>query len=109
MEPTAKQVLDAVLIAQDRITAMHGQALRTEDVSAAVADGIRTAVSDPNLWASAVVAMQTHAKAEAGGWLIGMVKAALSKALLFGVVGLAVYSIGGWAALAALFKTTTTP
>jgi hypothetical protein len=108
-EPSAKAVMDEVLRAQDQIASMQGQALQADDVQQAVANGIRDAVSDPALWAAAVVAMQTHAKSEAGGWLINLIKAALSKVLLFGTVGLAVYSIGGWSALAAFFQTTHRP
>ncbi len=80
-----------------------------EVVRDAVAEGIRVAVSDPKLWADALRAMQTHAQTEAGGWMFGWLKAIASKALLFTVVGLGVYAIGGWSALAALFKTTTPP
>jgi hypothetical protein len=108
-EPSAKEVMEEVLRVQDQIVSVQGQALQPEDVSGAVADGIRAAVSDPAMWAAAVEAMQTHAKTEAGGWLLRVIKGALSKALLFAVVGLAVYSIGGWSALASLFKTTQHP
>lgn len=80
-----------------------------EIVRDAVAEGIRVAVSDPKLWADALRAMQTHAQTEAGGWMFGWLRAIASKALLFAVVGLGVYAIGGWTALTALFKTTTPP
>lgn len=75
----------------------------------AVAEGIRIAVSDPRLWSDALAAMQAHAQQQAGGWLLGWVKALISKALLFVVIGLGVYALGGWGALAAFFKTTTPP
>lgn len=108
-EPSAREVLDAVLIAQDQLASVQGEAMRPEDVRSAVSQGIHDAVSNPALWAAAVQAMQSHAKTEAGGWLIGMVKAALSKVFLFGAVVLAVYSIGGWSALASLFRSTHQP
>jgi len=108
-EPSAKQVLDAVLTVQDQIAGVQGEQLQAQDVQAAVAKGIKDAVSDPALWAAAAVAMQSHAKQEAGGWLLGMLRGLLSKALFFALLGLAVYSVGGWAALAALFKTTSAP
>ena len=71
----------------------------------AVSEGIRDAVSDPELWAAAIVAIQKHAKAEAGGWLFGGVRMALSKLAWFAVIGLAVYLLGGWSALVAFFKS----
>lgn len=108
-EPSAQDILSAVLIAQDRIVAVEGKALHPEDVRQAVAQGIKDAVSDPQLWAAAVVAMQSHAQNQAGGWLLGVLKATFSKLLLFFAVGLAVYSIGGWSALASLFKTSPPP
>jgi len=75
----------------------------------AVADGIRAAVSDPALWGEALSAMQAHAQQQAGGWLFGWLRMLASKALLFVVVGLGVYALGGWSALAAFFKTTAPP
>lgn len=71
---------------------------------AAVAEGIRDAVSDPQLWAAAIVAIQQHAKAEAGGWLFGGIRAALSRLAWVLVIGLSVYLLGGWSALVAFFK-----
>lgn len=108
-DTTAKQVLEAVLRVQDQVVDVRGEALQAETVRDAVAQGIKLAVSDPKLWASALKAMQTHAQTEAGGWMFGWIKALASKALLFLVIGLGVYAVGGWTALAALFKSATPP
>lgn len=80
------------------------QPLTTENLSAAVSQGLRDAISDPAFWKAASEAMQQHAKSEAGGWLIGSIRAVISKAVLFLLAGLLVYSVGGWSALVALFK-----
>ena len=104
MQPTAEQILAEVLRVQDQVTEARGEAVTAEAMKTAVADGIRVAVSDPKLWASALEAMQRHAQTEAGGWLLSWIKGLFSKVLLFCVLGAAVYSLGGWSALAALFK-----
>lgn len=108
-EPNAADILQAVLVLQDRVTEVRGEAMHPDAVRQAVAAGIRDAVSDPKLWTAAVEAMQSQAQSKAGGWLLGMLRAAFSKMFLFLAVGLAVYAVGGWGALAALFKTTHQP
>jgi hypothetical protein len=80
------------------------QPVTVEAMRKAVAQGIHDAVSNPELWAAAVAAMQAKAKTEAGGWLIGSVKAAISKLAWLLMIGLGVYLIGGWTALVSLFK-----
>lgn len=71
----------------------------------AVAAGIREAVSDPELWSQMLKAVQQHAQQEAGGWLFGGIKAALSKLSWFVVIGVAVYLLGGWTGLVAVLKS----
>jgi hypothetical protein len=77
-----------------------------ELVAEATADGIKRAVSDPALWAAASEGMRMHAANEAGGWLLSGVKAMLSRVMWVALIGLAVYMVGGWTALAALFKSS---
>lgn len=79
--------------------------MRPEIIKTAVADGIKTALSDPAMWAAAMRAMQHHAQTEAGGWLFGGLKALASRIAWFLVIGLGIYLIGGWSALVAFFKT----
>lgn len=71
----------------------------------AVSAGIREAVSDPELWSQMLRAVQQHAQQEAGGWLFGGLKAALSKLAWFVVIGLGIYLMGGWTGLAAFLKS----
>lgn len=78
--------------------------ITTDNLSAAVAQGLREAISDPSFWKAASEAMQQHAKSEAGGWLLGSVRALLSKLFLFLLAGMLIYSVGGWSALLAFFK-----
>ena len=79
--------------------------MRPDVIKHAVADGIKTALSDPQMWAAAMRAMQHHAQTEAGGWLFGGLKAVISRAAWVVVIGMGIYLIGGWSALAAFFKT----
>ena len=80
----------------------------TEDkLREAVAQGIREAVSDPELWSQMLKAVRAHAEQEAGGWLFGGLKVALSKLAWIAVLGTGIYLLGGWTALVAFFKSGT--
>ena len=102
---SAKQVLDAVHNAQDQIANIQGRTLTSEQIATAVAHGIAQAVSDPAVWSAAIVAVQSRAKSEAGGWLFGGIKAIGSKVAWVLLIGMGIYFVGGWAALAAFLKT----
>ena len=104
MEPSAQKILDEVLRTQEHVIDIRGEAVTAQAMKTAVADGIREAVSDPELWTAALGAMQKRAQTEAGGWLFAWVKGLASKFMLFCLFGAAVYSLGGWTALAGLFK-----
>ncbi len=106
-EPTAAEILREVLRLQDQVTDGRGEALHAEQLTAAVTSGIRAAVSDPALWAAAMAAIQTKAASETGGWLLGGLRTALSKAAWVFVIGLGVYLVGGWGAIVALVKGGT--
>lgn len=80
--------------------------LSPDEIRIAVADGIREAMRDPQLWASVLAALQLHAQSQAGGWLFGGLRAVLSKVAWLLTIGMAVYLVGGWSALASLFKAT---
>ena len=109
MEPTASQLLMAIHAASDEITALRGAQLTRQDVTEAIKEGIRSATSDPEVWSGTILAIQAHARAEAGGWLFGGIRAVLSKIGWILLVGGAVYLIGGWAGLAALWKAGMRP
>lgn len=103
-EPTESDILREVLRLQDQVTDGRGEALHAEQLSAAVRDGIRAAVSDPQMWAAAMAAIQNKASVEAGGWLFGGLRTILSRAAWVVVIGMGVYLVGGWGALAAMVK-----
>lgn len=106
MEPTTKEVLDAVHTVDDKVTAIEADHLRGEQLSAAVAAGIRAAVSDPEFWTAAAAAMRLRAQQEAGGWVLGGARAVLSRIAWLLAIGAGVYALGGWGALVAYIKTT---
>lgn len=95
----------------DKLGAMHEQlaevaaASSPANLQAAVASGIREAATDPELWASIMTAVRTQAQQEAGGWLLGGIKAVFNRLALLVVVGMGVYLLGGWSALVAIFKS----
>jgi hypothetical protein len=104
-EPNASTILAEVLRLQDQVADTRGEALTPEAVRVAIEHGIRAAVSDPALWSAAIRAMQAHAATEAGGWLFSGIGAALSKIAWAVIIGLAIYMVGGWTALAAFVKS----
>lgn len=78
-----------------------------EVMSKAVADGIRAAVSDPEMWSAAGDAMQKRAVSATGSLVLDGLKAGVRKALLIGMVAGGLYVVGGWSALAAAWKAFT--
>lgn len=74
-----------------------------------MAQGIVAAVSSPATWEAAQRAMQTRAQAAAGGWLLGSLRFVFDKLLWAGLALLAVYSLGGWPAIAAVLKLKAAP
>lgn len=73
-------------------------------IRAAVAEGIRDAVSDPALWDAAGKAMREQAQSAAGGWLLGGVRVLLTRAAWALAIVAGIYALGGWTAVAAFFK-----
>jgi hypothetical protein len=96
-EPTHAQILDALRAAGER-------AATPEQLAEAVRAGLHAAASDPHLWTAVSNAIAQHARSEAGGWLLGGMRKFVSKMIWFVLFGSAVYMVGGWSALAALFK-----
>jgi len=86
----------------DELEAMRK--LMCAQVSVAIEEGIMRAVSNPELWKQASAAIQLQAKQRAGGWLLGTIGAMFSKAGLF-IMGLvALYTLGGPGAVLAAVK-----
>ena len=73
-------------------------------ITEAVAAGIRQAVSDPAMWDAAGKAMREQAQSAAGGWLIGGVRALITRLAWVVAILVGVYLLGGWGAVVALVK-----
>jgi hypothetical protein len=101
-EPTRRTLLDAIHRTQE--IAARAEPLTPEAVTAAVEQGFIRAVSNPALWAAAYAAAQKSAQAEAGGWVLGGVKALLRRMGWLMVLGAAIYAVGGWAGLLGYLK-----
>ena len=108
-DATAGEIMAAVLHTQDMVAGVHGEALTPAAVREAVRQGVTAAVSDPAMWTAAIEAIQSHAQQQAGGWLLGGIKAAASKLAWGFMIGLSIYLLGGWTAVVSFFKTASTP
>lgn len=91
-------------LVMERIDDVAKAALTPQHVATAVRDGIAAALADPATWAAAAGGVRASTEHHAGQWMVGAVGALLRKALFFIAAGLLVYSIGGWAALTAVWK-----
>jgi len=78
--------------------------LRVE-LTAALQQGLISAASDPDTWAAMVRGARSATERRAGRWVLGSVWAVTRKGLLLLALGMSIYSVGGWTALAALFKS----
>ncbi len=78
-------------------------------VRTAVAEGIRDVLKDPEaldaFWGSAYDRLQDTATKHTGRLVIGGVRAAVVKGSMFMLLGLIVYSVGGWSALVKLWNS----
>jgi hypothetical protein len=93
--------------------AVESRQIDVDAIRIAVRDGIVAAASDREVWKLAldtlVPVARQHAQAEAGGWLLGGIKAFLSKLAWVAVIGVGIYLLGGWSALVAFFKHGSVP
>ena len=83
--------------------------LMCNQVSEAIESGIMRAVRNPALWSSAGDAIQAQAKQRAGGWLLGGLSSIFSRVGWGILVVIAVYSLGGWAAVSTMIKSILNP
>ncbi|WP_343735274.1 hypothetical protein [Acidovorax sp.] len=82
-----------------------------EKMKAAVAEGIKSAMTEDTakaFWGAGLTVLQKQATQHAGRFVLGGLWGLLRKASLFMALGGIVYAIGGWAALATLFKALFT-
>jgi hypothetical protein len=74
----------------------------------AVAEGIREALTDPATTDAMVTsfydAFQRHAQQAAGRAVVSTAKTVATKGLVWFMVGLGIYSLGGWAAVVGAWK-----
>ncbi len=76
-------------------------------IASAVSNGVKTAITEETataFWAAGLTALQKQATEHAGRFVIGGLWGLLRRASLFLMLGGIVYALGGWTALAALFK-----
>jgi hypothetical protein len=74
----------------------------------AVRDGLKESINDEAIerfWAGGLALLQRQATQHAGRFVLGGLMGIVRKAGVFLVLGGVVYAVGGWSALAALFKT----
>lgn len=80
-------------------------------MSNAVQKGIRESMNEDaaeRFWSAGLVVLQRQATDHAGRFVIGGLWGLMRRASMFVVLGGVVYAIGGWSALAGLFKTIFT-
>lgn len=108
-EQNHSHVVDQLGDIKELATDIAAKTLTRDDMSQAVSDGVLRAMRDPQFWPAFTSGMHGYASAEAGGWLFGSIKAAVSKIFLFMLLGLLVYMVGGWSGLVAFFKSGAHP
>jgi hypothetical protein len=78
-----------------------------DEMQQAVADGIRSAMTDDTAREFVGILldeMRSQATTKVDVWAGGVLRVLLSRVALFLLAGSIVYSVGGWGALAGLFK-----
>lgn len=76
-------------------------------IAAAVGQGIKSAMTEDTaaaFWSAGLVVLQKQASHHAGRFVLGGLWGLVRKLSLFFMLGGVVYALGGWGALAALFK-----
>lgn len=79
-----------------------------ERIAQAVRDGIKGSMTDETaaaFWGAGIDLLQKQATKRAGQIVIGGLWGLMQRVMLFLFLGGLVYSVGGWSALATLFKT----
>jgi hypothetical protein len=79
-----------------------------DPMRAAVRDGFRDIVSDPETYRNIKQGLTAYAKSEAGDWTIGVVGSVLRWILRGVLLLILLYYVGGLPALFAYFKTRAT-
>ena len=101
----AQQIAELTLATQ-RLATQHAE--MEQRIPQLMAQGIVQAVGNPATWQAGREAMRRQAREAAGGWLLGGIKFLVDKLLWAAVALLAIYTLGGWPALAAILKAKAT-
>lgn len=101
----AQQIAE-LTIAMQRLAKQQGE--MEQRIPELMAAGIVRAVGNPATWQAGREAMRRQAREAAGGWLLGGLRFAFDKLMWVGVAFLAIYTLGGWPAIAAIMKIQTT-
>jgi hypothetical protein len=75
----------------------------SEAVVESLPRALKEAARDPEMWAAANEGIQEHVSTKAGSWLMKIIWLAISRVLLFIVLGSVVYAVGGWSLVAKIF------
>lgn len=73
-----------------------------------ISEEILTEEAAKKFWLAGLKVLQEQAQNHAGRFVLGSLSAMFRKVTIFVLVGGLVYAIGGWSALAGLFKTLFT-
>lgn len=89
---------------------VHADAAQTKQiVREAVAEGIRDVLKDKDsidtFWSGALQHLQQTATKSTGKLVLGSVRAVIARGTTFLLLGMLVYSIGGWSAVAKLWHS----
>lgn len=68
-------------------------------------EGLREVLSDPATWEAGSDGLQAHAKSKAGGFVLAGLRSLFTRLAWVLTAALAIYMVGGWAALVAFFKS----
>lgn len=78
-----------------------------QKIAQAVREGIKGAITEDTataFWGAGITLLQKQAAAHTGRFVLGGLGALVRKVAVFVVIGGVVYALGGWGALATLFK-----
>ncbi len=73
-----------------------------------IAEEILTEEAAKKFWLAGLEVLQEQAQNHAGRYVLGSLSAMFRKITIFVLIGGLVYAVGGWSALAGLFKTLFT-
>ena len=68
-------------------------------------EGLREVLADPATWEAGSDGLQAHAASKAGGFVLSGLRSIFTRVAWVLTAALAIYMVGGWAALVAFFKT----